>query len=172
MRIEVKDHNPQWIEEFNSESEKLRNNIGEVIVKIHHIGSTSVSGLKAKPIIDIMLEVTDLISLDNKRTHFENMKYEVMGEMGIPRRRYYRKGGDNRTHQIHAFASGDSHLVRHLAFRDYLRSHKEIADEYGKLKAEIALLANNDIERYCDLKDAFIKHHEALALTWYKRLND
>lgn len=150
------------------ESSKLFKNIGNVICKAHHIGSTAVPGLMAKPIIDIILEVKDVNELDCQRSKFAKLKYEVMGEFGIRGRRYYRKGGDLRTHQIHAFKKGDQNIVRHLAFREYLIEHKEVAQDYGRLKLEIAKRCNNDIEEYCDGKDEFIKNHESIAIKWYK----
>lgn len=93
-----------------------------------------------------------------------SLGYEPMGEFGIPRRRYFPKGGNNRTHQIHAFASGDLHVMRHIAFRDYLRTNPEVAWEYGELKKNVARTCGNDIDIYCKGKDAFVKMHEAIAV--------
>lgn len=170
MLITVVKHNPNWVNEFKSESKKLQDLLGDIISHIHHIGSTAVPNLMAKPIIDIMLDIRDLDRLDTKSAGMKNLGYEVVGEGGITGRRYFRKGGDNRTHQIHAFKSGDPNLIRHLVFRDYLKAHKKIAEEYGKLKLSIALRCNNDIEQYCDEKDDFVKYHEAKALKWYRSI--
>lgn len=169
MNVIVVNYHPQWIQEFEMESEKLKLQIGRVLNHVYHIGSTAVPGLMAKPIIDMMLAVSDLDELDRQNFKLENMGYEALGEYGIAGRRYFRKGGEHRTHQIHAFQSGDPNLMRHLAFRDYLRAHKEIADEYGALKLDIAQRCNNDIEKYCDEKDGFIKYQEAIALNWYQK---
>ena len=171
MTVTVVEYNPNWVNEFLIESSKLKDVLGDIVNNIHHIGSTAVPGLMAKPIIDIMPEVTDLGLLDAKSNEMEKLGYEVMGAFGIPGRRYFRKGGDHRTHQIHAFKSGDPNLIRHLAFRDYLIAHEQIAKEYGELKFSIARSINNDIERYSDEKDPFIKHHEMKALKWYKNRN-
>lgn len=170
MLVTVVEYNPLWGELFNEEAEQLKFILGDIANHIYHIGSTAVPGLMAKPIIDIMLDVISLKHLDVKNEAFEKLGYEVKGEFGIPGRRYFRKGGDHRTHQIHAFKSGDSNLIRHLVFRDYLIAHKKTANEYGKLKFDIAKKCNNDIEKYCDEKDSFVKHHEAKALEWYKGL--
>ena len=89
-----------------------------------------------------------------------------MGAFGIPGRRYYRNGGTHRTHHIHAFAVGDDHIQRHLAFRDYLRMHPEVRLAYAALKMRLASECNHDNECYCDGKDSFVKHHEAQALEW------
>lgn len=168
MIVTVTKYNPNWNNQFDLESQQLKNEIGTIINNIYHIGSTAVPGLMAKPIIDIMLDVKNLVELDKQSFKIEQLGYEAMGELGIKGRRYFRKGGNNRTHQIHAFKSGDLHIERHLAFRDYLREHNEIANEYGALKSKIAKTCDNDIEKYCDAKDPFIKHHEALALKWFK----
>lgn len=171
MIVKIEKYNPQWAEGFKNESKELKNAIGSIINDIHHIGSTAVPGLKAKPIIDIILDVKDLVILDNHNYKLESIGYKAMGEFGIKGRRYFRKGGNNRTHQIHAFKFGDSNIIRHLAFRDYLIQNEKIAIKYGTLKSDIAKKCNNDIEKYCDEKDAFIKHHEAIALKWYKNKN-
>jgi GrpB-like predicted nucleotidyltransferase (UPF0157 family) len=131
---------------------------------IHHIGSTAVPGLAAKPIIDILMEVTALEELDALNQRMESIGYTPKGEFGIPGRRYFQKGGDDRTHHLHAFARGDFNLARHLAFRDYLRGHPEVAREYGELKRAVAKTCENDIGRYCDGKDAFVKDIESIAI--------
>lgn len=164
MNIEVVPYNPNWIKKYNAEKMELLNALGENISEIHHIGSTSVEGLAAKPIIDIILVVNTIEDLDTLSGVFEKLGYEVMGEFGIKGRRYYRKGGNDRTHQIHAFQSGDSNVARHLAFRDYLIAHQDVMKEYANLKLRLASTCNNDIEAYCDGKDSFIKYHEAKAL--------
>jgi GrpB-like predicted nucleotidyltransferase (UPF0157 family) len=108
--------------------------------------------------------VTAVAALDGFNDELRAAGYEPKGEFGIPGRRYFKKGGENRTHHIHAFASGDFNLIRHLAFRDYLRAHPEVAAEYAELKRTIAATCNNDIERYCDGKDEFVKRIEACAV--------
>ena len=171
MKVVVVKYTPNWIKKFEAESAKLQNQIGSIINNIYHIGSTSVPNLMAKPIIDILLDVKNLSQLDGKNSIWENLGYEVMGEYGISGRRYFRKGGDHRTHHVHAFKSGDANLLRHIAFRDYLVAHKKVADEYGQLKLDISRRCGNDMAQYCDEKDAFVKHHEALALKWFAHRN-
>jgi GrpB-like predicted nucleotidyltransferase (UPF0157 family) len=140
--------------------------LGTIVVSTHHIGSTAVPGLRAKPIIDILLEVSSLPELDERADRLEKLGYEAMGEFGIPGRRYFRKGRSARTHHIHAFKRGDTHIRRHLAFRDYLIAHAEIAAQYGRLKAGLAAEFANDNEGYCAGKDGFVKFYEAEALNW------
>ena len=119
QHIVVTEYNPKWPEMFERESEKIKQILGANCASIYHIGSTSVEGLAAKPIIDIMPVVKDLESVDLISSEFEAIGYEYLGEFGIIGRRYLRKGGENRTHQVHIFAQSDrTNIERHLAFRD------------------------------------------------------
>jgi len=168
MRIVVVEYDPSWIENFNKEAALIRQVFGDILVDIHHIGSTSVPGLKAKPVIDMLPVVTDLAKVDQLNDRMIEYGYEPMGELGISGRRYFRKGGYNRTHNIHVFqADNYREILRHLAFRDYLRAHPEDAIAYGELKARLAALYPSDIESYMDGKDTFIKETEKKALEWY-----
>lgn len=168
MKIEVVAYDPLWPAQFESERSAIASHLGDILEQAHHIGSTAVEGMPAKPIIDIILEVRSLESLDKATSKLEFLGYEAMGELGIPGRRYFRKGGFYRTHQIHAFKTGGSHVLRHLAFRDYLKAHPHVMQEYGELKARLAADCNDNLDRYCDGKDAFVKHYEAEALAWNK----
>lgn len=130
---------------------------------------TAVKGLAAKSIIDIMPVVTNISLVDKHNKEFVAIGYECMGEFGIEGRRYFRKGGDNRTHQIHIFEqSNHKDINRHIAVRDFLRTHPDIALEYGELKMELAYRFSEDIEGYCTGKDAFVKQLEKDALLWYQ----
>lgn len=169
MRVNVVPYDLNWPNAFKKEASNIQKILGEVVENIHHIGSTAVPNLKAKPIIDIMLEVVNLEKLDAKNELLASLGYEIMGEWGIPGRRYFRKGGENRTHHIHAFLSGNPDVKRHLAFRDYLIDHRGIANLYGELKWNLAYKYPYDIEKYSDGKDPFIKLQEKKALSWYER---
>jgi GrpB-like predicted nucleotidyltransferase (UPF0157 family) len=168
MNITVVEHNPNWKYEYLKEEYLIKKILQKELVNIFHIGSTSIPDLKAKPIIDILLVVNDIEELDNYSDQFEKLEYEVMGEFGIKQRRYYRKGGGNRTHQIHAFQYDNiQEIERHLSFRDYLRQNQMIKNEYGTLKAELAHKFSNDIEGYSNGKDKFVKNIEKEALKWH-----
>lgn len=171
-KIEVVDDNPEWEKQFKEEAKKIKAILGKNCVEIHHIGSTSVKGLKAKPVIDIMPVVKDISLVDGQNAQFEALGYECMGEFGIPGRRFYRKGGDNRTHHIHIFQKDNTaQIQRHLAVRDYLRSNKEKAEEYAKLKTKLAEEFTYDNDGYCEGKDAFMKELEQEALAWQEKQN-
>lgn len=165
QRVIVVDYDPAWPRAFCEEAARIRAILAENCVAIHHIGSTAVPGLAAKPIIDIMPVVRSLERVDLARAAFEDLGYEYMGEFGIPGRRYMRKGGDKRTHQVHIFCQTDvQNIRRHLAFRDHLRSCAEDKAAYAALKRALAARFPRDIEGYCDAKAAFVRAIEEKAL--------
>lgn len=166
--ILVLDHTPRWAQQFDQEAKRIHLALGDTIVRLHHIGSTSIAHTKAKPVIDMLLEVTSLDALDQKNSLLVSLGYEVKGEFGITGRRYFRLDDamGTRTHQLHAFEVGAQHVRRHLAFRDYMRAHPVIAAEYGELKAKLARENPNNMDAYIDGKDGFVKEHERLALLW------
>jgi len=165
--IEVVDYDSSWKETFETEKVLLTKAIGINAVNIEHIGSTSVVGLAAKPVIDILIEVSDLKELDASNDKIEALGYEIKGENGISGRLYFQKGGNQRSHHVHAFQTNDLHLHRHRAFKEYLIAHSEIASEYGSLKKEAASKSDNNINLYMELKNNFIQKHEKLALEWF-----
>jgi GrpB-like predicted nucleotidyltransferase (UPF0157 family) len=166
--VRVIDHDPRWPAEFDIESRRIAAALGDVAERIHHIGSAAIPHIKAKPVIDILLEVASLQALDVQAEGLVALGYETMGEFGIEGRRYFRRNDaeGQRTHQIHAFETGVPNVVRHLAFRDYMRVHPFEAAQYGALKARLARLHPHDVEAYMSGKNAFIKEHERRALEW------
>lgn len=168
MKVRVVSHDPSWSAQFATEAERIRSVLGDVAVAVHHIGSTAIAGISAKPIIDILLEVRDIRRLDDCSSAMVGLGYEAKGEFGIPGRRYFRKesAAGMRTHQIHAFERGSSDSERHLAFRDYLIAHPGVAQSYSLLKRQLAATHPDDIEAYMDGKDSFVKEHEVKAIIW------
>lgn len=166
--VEVVAYRPDWQADFDQEQALITEQLSSHnVAGIHHIGSTSVPGLWAKPLIDILLEVHSLALLDQETERLVRLGYEAMGEFGIPERRFFRKGSaTQRTHHLHAFLAGSPQVKRHLAFRDYLRAFPEIRDEYAAVKREGARLCQNEMARYISHKNDFILHHEAQALCW------
>ncbi|MFD2170463.1 GrpB family protein [Tumebacillus lipolyticus] len=170
MNVVVAKHDETWARMFSEESQKIRHILGDQLIDIHHIGSTSVPQLSAKPIIDIMPVVRDIEQVDLVNEQMTALGYECMGEFGMQGRRYFRKGGDRRTHHVHVFQAGNAEDIdRHLAVRDYLRAHADVAKQYGDLKESLAKQFPQDIEAYMDGKDAFVKELERKALDWYMK---
>ncbi len=150
--IEVVPYNPDWPDIFEAEATKIKTALDGNCVAIHPIGSTSVPGLAAKPIIDIMPVVRDIIALDRIRA-MESLGYEAKGEAGMLFRRFFQKEGFN----VHIFEEGNGEIEGHLLFRDWMRTHSDDRNRYAKLKQHLALLHPNDIYRYVVGKDAFVR---------------
>lgn len=170
MNVRVTKYDVQWPNKFRLEAQNIQGVYGNELVAIHHVGSTAVPGIQAKPIIDMMPIVKDVEKVDLFNDQMVALGYESLGEYGIQGRRYFRKGRDNRTHQIHIFQFDNAQEIdRHLAVRDYLRTHSETAQQYGDLKAKLAHQHPEDIEAYIIGKDAFVKRLENKALGWYNK---
>lgn len=108
QHITVTDYNPAWPNLFEEEAKQIRKILGNNCRALYHIGSTAVSGLAAKPIIDMMPVVQNISEVDKLKERFERIGYEYMGEFGISGRRFLRKGGDERTHHIHIFEENNA----------------------------------------------------------------
>ena len=168
QHITVLNYDPEWPLKYERERKAIAEILDGNGISIYHIGSTSVPGLAAKPIIDMMAVVRSLEKVDDARGKFSELGYEYLGEFGIAGRRYFRKGGDERTHQIHIFQADDwNNIGRHLAFRDYMRTHEKERAEYAKIKTALAQRFPYDIDGYCDGKDAFVREMEKRALLEY-----
>jgi GrpB-like predicted nucleotidyltransferase (UPF0157 family) len=168
-RIVVVPHDPRWRERYDRESARVAQALAPHFRAAHHIGSTAIPTIHAKPIVDLLIEVDDVKAVEARNAAMAALGYEVMGEFGIAGRRYYRKDDEHgvRVFHVHAFATGSPEIDRHLAFRDYLIAHPEPAAEYSDLKQKLAAAHPDDIEAYMDGKDAFIKRIEALAMAWW-----
>jgi GrpB-like predicted nucleotidyltransferase (UPF0157 family) len=164
--IEVVPPNPDWPRQFHAEAVLLKLVFGDLLAEIHHIGSTSIPNIHAKPIIDIMTLVYDIEAVDSYNGVMEALGYQAWGEYGIPGRRYFSRARNRRTHQVHVFQVGGANVARHLAFRDYLRAHPDTAARYSNHKRLVAIQYPYDIFGYMEGKDALVKQLEAEALAW------
>ena len=168
QHITVLNYDPEWPLKYERERKAIAEILDGNGISIYYIGSTSVPGLAAKPIIDMMAVVRSLEKVDDARGKFSELGYEYLGEFGIAGRRYFRKGGDERTHQIHIFQADDwNNIGRQLAFRDYMRTHEKERAEYAEIKTALAQRFPYDIDGYCDGKDAFVREMEKRALLEY-----
>ena len=162
---------PNWTRAFAVASSEIVAAFGANLLEIHHIGSTAIPGIYAKPVIDMLVVVNDLAPVDRCNEPMRLLGYQAMGEFGIPGRRYFRRDNaeGRRTHQVHAFQKGSPDIRRHLAFRDFLRAHPDCARQYSDLKRKLADLHPHDIEAYMDGKDPFIKEMQSRALAWINK---
>lgn len=166
MKVNVVPPDPVWATMYEREARRLREALIDLDVDIHHIGSTAIIGIFAKPTIDILMIVQNIDLLDEFNDKMCMLEYEPKGKFGIAGRRYFRRNSPQsiRMHQVHAFEAESIGARRHLAFRDYMNSHAEAAKAYSLPKQKLAALYANNLQAYNDGKDAFIRKHEALAL--------
>ena len=109
-KIKVVSYNANWPAMFEQESILIQNALGTNCLNIHHFGSTSVPGLCAKPIIDILPVVRNILEVDKAAKAMENLGYEAKGEYGIAFRRYFQKSKNVRTHNVHVYEEGDPEI--------------------------------------------------------------
>lgn len=166
-KVELIMHDPDWARQYEAEAERLTAVFQPHLRAIHHIGSTAVPGIKAKPIIDILIEVGDIASVDACNTVMDELGYIAKGENGIPGRRYFRRGSDaHHTHHIHVYQTGHPEIKRHLAFRDYLIANPPVAQAYSRLKEELARRYRTEPAQYTTSKSDFIADVNAKAAVW------
>lgn len=163
MMIKIVPYHPDWVQMFNKASTQIHQALGANCLAVHHIGSTSVPGLAAKPIIDIMPVVKDIIEVDQRIEEMESLGYQAMGEYGIPFRRYFKKGQQVRTHHVHVFEEGNPEIQRHLNFRNWMQIHAEDKQAYSHLKQKLAQQYPHDMMAYCLGKEPFILAIDAKA---------
>jgi len=164
--IEVIPYDSNWLKEFKIEASRIKPLFSGNFIAIHHIGSTAVPGLSAKPTIDIILEVCNIDLVDACNDAMAGLGYEALGEYGIFGRRLFIKGEEKRTHHVHTFQTGNTEIHRHLCFRDYLIAHPEDAKNYAELKIRLAKEFSNNREAYVENKHEYIKRLEQKALKW------
>ena len=166
MKVTIVEYSPAWRELFEQEKQLLETALGNSFIIIEHVGSTSVVGLAAKPIIDIMIGLPDFSVANNLVPKVEALGYEYVPqyEDEMPYRRYFRKTiAGIKTHHIHMVEIGSEFWERHLLFRDFLSANPGVADEYAALKRRLAELEWDDVNEYADAKTAFIRSIESRA---------
>jgi GrpB-like predicted nucleotidyltransferase (UPF0157 family) len=171
IKVELLPHDPSWSQLANAEARLLAGALGPNLRIVHHIGSTAIPGIRAKPILDLMPVIINLAELDKCQGNIKALGYDWWGALGLPGRRYCTKSDSktgHRTVQLHCYEDGSTEITRHLAFRDYLCAHPELAAEYDHVKTECYRRFPNDSHAYGDCKEAWIRNAEADALEWYR----
>jgi GrpB-like predicted nucleotidyltransferase (UPF0157 family) len=151
-------HDPKWTECFRNEKELLSRILAEKVLDIRHIGSTSIAGIPAKPILDIMAAVKTLSDVEVFTQDLNKIGYEDKGDGGVAERRFFVKGTEaKRTHHLN-FCEMNSFFWRsHLAFCEYLGRHPETVREYSTLKRGLADRFPNDRAAYTAGKEEFVR---------------
>lgn len=153
--VVVINYDPGWRQLFNAEEIIIKASINGSKIWIEHIGSTSVAGLIAKPIIDIQVGIRDWIFLDEVKPVLINLGYEYFGEAGVAGRHYFRKRKDS-SFNVHVMLLKSTLWTNNILIREYLRNNKDIADKYGKLKLLAIKNGFNTLLAYSDHKNSFI----------------
>ena len=169
--VELAAHDPAWAGRAGAEIERLRSALGDVVVAAHHIGSTAVPGIMAKPTVDLMLVVRSLAAIDGCEMTVRGLGYNWRGEFGIPGRRFCSLDDANGRRVLHAhfYAAGNSEIEANLAFRDYMRSHADEARAYQREKIRAATLHPDDRTAYTNEKAPWVSAKRLEALEWARR---
>ena len=158
VEINLVPYDCSWAASFQVEQTKIRSVLSNHAIAIHHVGSTAVPHICAKPIVDILVVIDDIHCVNKYNFQMIRMGYEARGEYGITRRRYFTKTENRiRTHNIHIFQSDHPDSTWLIAFRDHLLENKADAVAYDKVKRNSASKYKFDIDLYVSEKRQFIE---------------
>lgn len=158
--IIITDYSDKWPDLYKAEAKLITNKLQTDLIKIDHIGSTSIPGLKAKPTIDMLLQVAEYIDIQKLKDIFKSLEYSINYRPENPAphltfvKGYTNKGFKGQAYHVHVRYRGDWDEIR---FRNYLIIHKDIAKEYEALKLKLAKKYPNDREAYTDSKTKWIE---------------
>jgi GrpB-like predicted nucleotidyltransferase (UPF0157 family) len=156
--VHLNEYDPEWNNQFDYEKKQIIDVVGNEIAAVEHIGSTSIKGLKAKPIIDIMVGVDDLNRTSTLIAHLSEIEFEYVPKPELIDRRFFRKGSWGRgTCHLHICEFESTEWIEKLLFRDYLRKHSKAAEEYASLKSKLAAEYKYDRPAYTQQKEPFIR---------------
>lgn len=169
-KVVIEDYNPNWPVYYEEERAPLAEAFASYALDIQHVGSTSVPGLGAKPVIDIAVATGQYPLPGEVIARVVALGFEHLGEYGIPRRHYFRRHFNGRYGaHVHANELTSEDYKRHLLFRDYIRAHPERALAYEQLKRHLAETVGHDREVYTVMKTDFVLATLRLAEEWRER---
>jgi GrpB-like predicted nucleotidyltransferase (UPF0157 family) len=154
--VRLSDYTSLWADLYREEEKRIIEAVGHLIVDIQHIGSTSIPGIKAKPILDILAGVKQLKKALRCKAPLEAIGYDYIQRAGIPNDYVFGKGLP-RTHYLHVVKYGGEKWTNHLCFRDRLRNDPELARAYEQLKEELSRKYSHSWANYHDAKSKFIR---------------
>ena len=157
-KVTVLPYNEGWRSDFEKIKNELENAIGDMVIAIEHVGSTSVQGMSAKPCIDIDVVIKDYSVFDIVVAKLADIGYIHEGDLGIKDREAFKYTNKPhlQTHHLYVCPQYSAELHRHITFRDYLRTHPEAVNEYSKVKEKAAQLFPDDIDSYIEFKSPCI----------------
>ena len=158
-RVVVLPYDPKWKSDFENIRREIESAIGDLIVGIEHVGSTSVEGLSAKPCIDIDVVIKDYSVFDEVIEKLGAIGYIYEGNLGIENREAFKylDKPHLKTHHLYVCPQQSEELYRHITFRDFLRRTPEAVKRYSAVKEKAAQLFPNDIEKYIAYKSPCIE---------------
>lgn len=171
IKVELLPYSPGWKQAAQAESLRLVQALANNIVAIHHIGSTAVPGIHAKPIVDLLPVVRSVSKLDEQQAVLKQLGYQYWGEYGIAGRRYCtldEAATGARKFQLNCFEVDSPQIERHLAFRDYLRANPAKAQEYDAEKHRCRALHPDDSHAYSAAKAEWITAQLVAALACFR----
>jgi GrpB-like predicted nucleotidyltransferase (UPF0157 family) len=152
----IANYNPDWRSLFLELGSKLRNSLSDAAIRIDHVGSTSIVGLDAKPIIDIQISVHDLEDEESYKTKIEELGFELRKENPDKTKKYFREVPGNRRTHIHVRQAGSYSEQVSLLFRDYLRQHPDDCLRYAKEKHLLMDLFRDERPKYVEGKGQIV----------------
>ncbi len=157
--VVVVPYDEAWKKDFEDIRAELSEVLDGIVLSIEHVGSTSVPGLSAKPIIDIDIVIAAENDFDEVKKALGTISYMHEGNQGIPGREAFKYEGKEHLckHHLYVCSKDASELKRHMSFRNYLRTHPEAVEEYSRVKTEGAKLYPYDIDSYIEHKSPFIE---------------
>ena len=154
--VSIVPYDSTWPGRFEAEAERIERALDGLPIRLEHIGSTSIPGLAAKPVIDILAGRPPRSRVEPYIAAMKQLGYEHMGSYGVPGRNYFRRGKP-RSHHVHMVPWTGPLWREHLLFRDHLRAHPDVRREYEALKYELAVRFAHDKKLYQDEKGPYIK---------------
>ncbi|CAH1222161.1 hypothetical protein PAECIP111891_05298 [Paenibacillus allorhizoplanae] len=153
----VREYDPSWVQLFQQLRDFVLPVLSEFVVAIEHVGSTSVPGLAAKPIVDMDVVVSTQSDVLNAIQRLAKIGYVHEGDLGTTGREAFIPPTNIIWHHLYVCTMENSEYKRHILFRDYLRIHPEDAKQYGDLKLELAQRFQNDRLAYTEAKGEFVR---------------
>ena len=169
-KYSIVDYDPNWVNQFNVIRGLLSKVFGTRAIQIEHVGSTSIPGMKAKPLIDVLVVVEKIEDFSKEKKEMMKAGYEWDKNVIAPNSLLFFKMGTagEKLENIHVFEKDALHVRRFLAKRDYFRAFPAKAKEYSDLKEKIAQKYPNNYEAYRKAKEPFLAQIEPEAYKWWE----
>ncbi len=168
--VRLEDYNTNWKTEYLKEEKLLKEVLKDKIIEIHHIGSTSIEGLRSKPIIDILIVVKDFSLIPTIEELLKEYDYSNSGQLGVEDKYFFSKGPDDaKSHYIHFTTPKSNTYYNQIYFKKYLIEHPEYIEKYCKLKEELAIKYADERPKYTQGKNEFITNIIKLAKEEYDK---